>query len=464
MKMSEKNAVLNRLFVVLSFAVPPFFLALNFLTPLIADDFSLSFVFGTDRRISSWGDLFLSDYNYYMTWGGRSVAGFWTMLFLWLPKPVFNCVNTLVYCALGVLMCYHIVGSLKKISPILFVAVNAGFWFLVPAWGQDFLMLTAACLYSWTAFTILVFLVPFRKRLENAEYRLTIPLSVCFFGVGVLAGWGVENSGAAVLFLLIAYFLIKLKRKDGLALFEVLGAIGFVIGFCLLIAAPGNYARASSFHQDTAFILILLRRLAVITVMVFRGGGLPLLFLAFLCFDMVYHQKRRINAFTCLYGLAALTGAYSMLLAPYFPDRAFLIVIVFSGIALGNTVRQFEFQPTDIIKRNFRVISFVFLAFFAVSVLAATRNITGIYLRWQDRVAYIMAEKEKGNLKLEVKAPIPAIDNHSASYGLDDILDGEADWPNTSIARYFGIESIKRLNNSDPWEPAWKNILKKRDG
>ncbi|MDR1863283.1 MAG: DUF6056 family protein, partial [Treponema sp.] len=80
----------------------------------------------------------------------------------------------------------------------------------------------------------------------------------------------------------------------------------------------------------------------------------------------------------------------------------------------------------------------------------------GIYLRWEKRIEYIMEEKERGNMDIEVKAPIPATDKHAALYGLLDIIDDPNVWPNTAIAEYFGLRSIKRLNNDEPWESMWK--------
>ncbi|GHV86409.1 hypothetical protein AGMMS50230_20170 [Spirochaetia bacterium] len=67
-----------------------------------------------------------------------------------------------------------------------------------------------------------------------------------------------------------------------------------------------------------------------------------------------------------------------------------------------------------------------------------------------------MTEKEKGNLDIVVKAPIPATDRHTALYGLEDIAEERDGWTNTAIAEYYGIKSIKGLYNDDPWPSLWK--------
>jgi hypothetical protein len=85
------------------------------------------------------------------------------------------------------------------------------------------------------------------------------------------------------------------------------------------------------------------------------------------------------------------------------------------------------------------------------SVFWAGRNITGIYLKWQNRTAYILQEKAAGNLDVAVQAPIPATDRHAALYGLTDISDNKNEWPNTDIAHYFGLQSIQK--SEKPLEP-----------
>jgi hypothetical protein len=299
---------------------------------------------------------------------------------------------------------------------------------------------------------------------ERKDYDMNIPLSLGFFIVGILAGWSNENSAAAVLFLLMVYFIIKLVQRNKIVLFETLGGIGFLIGFILLIAAPGNYKRLDviimmmdSGHASEAFIILLLKRFLYISVLFVKNNGcLVMAVSALFGFDYVYHQKRKLNLFSYFYALATIASVYSMMLSPGFPDRAFMIVLVFSGITLGSIIIQYEIVIPKIVMRNAVILCIPLTIFFSFSILKASRNILGIYLKWEKRIEYIMAEKERGNMDIEVKAPIPVTDKHAALYGLRDIVDDPNDWPNTSIAEYFGLRSIKRLDNDEPWESIWK--------
>ena len=443
----------NKILLAGSICVALLFLMLNIYTPLIADDYGYSLEF------HSFGDIFPSIYNTYYNWTGRSVVIFLVEFWLLIGKLFFNIANTLVYCAFILLIQFHITGNMKKMSAWLFLALNIFFWVIVPEWGQVFLWLTGSCGYLWTAMIALLFLVPFRKRQDNPEYNLKAPLSILFLPFGILAGWGAENTGAAVLLLLIAYLIIKIVRKDRFSLFEILGVIGFLIGFSLLITAPGNYARAESLMEagrgyiNDPFLVMCIKRFISITGMFINYHGFLLMSIsAILGFDLVYHRKRKLQVFTYFYALAAIVSLYSMLLSPIFPDRVFLVVLVFSVITLGSVLVQMELQLSNIIKRNMAImIIFVILIPSAYSFITVSRSIIGVYLRWYDRLEYILAEKEKGNLEIIVR-PIFETNRHIF---FPDINENKNIGYNTSIPMYFGLKSIK-TNNEILWLSLWK--------
>jgi hypothetical protein len=64
-------------------------------------------------------------------------------------------------------------------------------------------------------------------------------------------------------------------------------------------------------------------------------------------------------------------------------------------------------------------------------------------MEWNKRIKYIEEEKAKGNFDIELRSTIPVWDKHVASYGLQDIIHNKDEWPNTDIAKYFGLSSIK---------------------
>jgi len=393
----------------------------------------------------------------YYTWTGRSVAHFLAEFWLLLGKPLFNVANTIVYCVFILLLQFHIMGSLKNFNPLVFFCLNIFLWYFVPMWGQDFIWLTGSCNYLWTTVIILLFLVPFRKKIDDSGYRLNPFFSLLFFLPGVLAGWTNENSGAAVLFMLIAYFALLRIRKNKLSLFDITGTAGFITGFIFLVAAPGNYVRAISEQAaqsslNGGFIIILFKRFLGITLKVLENYSFIIIALSvFLYFEIVHHKKKKIPAVTWLYALAGMASIYSMLLSPSFPDRTFFIVIVFWCLTLGTLLVRYEPEIPEIFRRNSKLILVSLFILFSSSFLFGARNTVGIYLKWRDRLQYIESEKQKGNFDIEVKAPIPATNRHTAPYRLDDISNDIYFWRNVDIAAYYGINSIKRINDDTPW-------------
>jgi hypothetical protein len=421
------------------------------------DDFTYSLIFDTKEHVTSISDIIISQYNHYMSWGGRSIALFFAQLFLSFgEKNIFNVVNTIVYVIFILLMQFHITGSLKKINPILFSTIAILLWFLLPAYGQNLLWLTGSCVYLWTTTFILLFLVPFRKKHDNPNFKLTLPLSILFFFPGILAGWSIENSGAAVLFLLIAYFTVKIVNKDKVALFEIVGCIGFLIGFFLLLSAPGNSIRInnnlelSGAGQDS-FIIRLMTRFVLTTVNFIRHNGFLLTSLSvWFGYDIIFHQKRKLNLFTWFYFVAGLAGAYSMILSPFYPGRACFIFIVFLTITVLNLLPQLNWNLPEIIRRNIPILSMFIITLFSFSLIMASRDIAITYIQLQNRYRYIQTQKEKGILDIEVSARVPARDKHNTLFllnigGPDDINDQIDSWQNKAVADYFGINSIKSI-------------------
>jgi hypothetical protein len=328
-----QNILLNMLPILICFV----FLGLNILTPLIADDYAYSMLGKNGEHTQSIFDIFSALHSYYFKWGGRCVAHFFAWFWLFVGKSFFNIANTMIYCMFVLSIQFHSTGSLKKIKPLFFLGVSIALWFLTPTWGQNFLWLDGSCNYLWTITIVFLFLVPFRKRNDNNLYKMNPILSILFLFFGVLAGWTNENSSAAVLFLLIAYFIMKIIKKEQVIAFELCGGIGFLVGFIVLIVAPGNMGRLNSyewashlFNQNGLDIGVLKYRFHNLTQIFIHKNGLLLLILSVVIGVYNYfYQKEKLNLFTWFYFLAGLISVYSMLLSPFFPDRAYFVTIVF---------------------------------------------------------------------------------------------------------------------------------------
>ncbi|WP_399552193.1 DUF6056 family protein [uncultured Clostridium sp.] len=86
---------------------------LNYLTPLLVDDYYLGYINGTDIHIKNLNDIITSMHNYYFSWGGRVWGEFYQQLFTLIGKPIFYVCNTIIY-IINTLLIYYICNEGKN--------------------------------------------------------------------------------------------------------------------------------------------------------------------------------------------------------------------------------------------------------------------------------------------------------------------------------------------------------------
>lgn len=228
--------------IALSFAI---LLFLNILTPLISDDITYLFVFGETDRISSIADVIQSQINHYYMWGGRSVVHFIAQVLLMLPSYVADILNTMMYLVYVSLIYYHIKGKDRKNSLSLFVLINMAIWFFQPVFGDTILWTTGASNYLWGTTIILLFLIPYRiYNGTESKLSLNLVLACTLFVWGVMAGWTNENTAGAMILMVVLFLLYYRSNRWRVPVWGVFGLIGSLIGFSIMILAPGNFERA----------------------------------------------------------------------------------------------------------------------------------------------------------------------------------------------------------------------------
>jgi len=218
--------------------------ALNFLMPLHRDDYEYSLIWGTLQKITTMSDVFQSLYFHYFVHGGRMVSFFILDTFLLWGKQWFNPFNAFLFVALIVLIYWH---SQQKITlrfnPYILALIIMFCWFGLPDFALANIWMTGACVYLLTAVLIFSFLLPYHfdflgTPIVDNSYKGLLGM---FFG-GIVAGWTVENT-AATMNLIIAACIVYAYKKNRLKKWMITGFAGSVIGFLLLVMAPGNYVR-----------------------------------------------------------------------------------------------------------------------------------------------------------------------------------------------------------------------------
>jgi hypothetical protein len=218
--------------------------ALNFMMPLHRDDYEYSLIWGTYERIVAWPDIFQSLYIHYLTHGGRMVDFFVLDSFILLGKQWFNPFNAFLFIALIVLIYWHSQRNITfRFNPYILALIILFCWLGLPDFALVNIWMTGACVYLMSAVLIFTFLLPYHfnfleKPLLSDRYMAAFGMFFC----GVVAGWTIENTAATMNFI-IAGFIFYAYKKHSLTIWMLSGFCGSVLGFLLLVIAPGNYVR-----------------------------------------------------------------------------------------------------------------------------------------------------------------------------------------------------------------------------
>jgi hypothetical protein len=427
------------------------FFYLNHYTTLAYDDFRYKHIVGigvydlesefpTVGEVKNPKDIALSVHNAYFESGGRILAPALAHLFMMTDKTVFDIFNTLIYIVFVLLISFHITGSFRKDTLVLFLILSLLLWFFVPVWGQDFLWLSGSCNYLWPTTLLLFFLVPFRKKTDNSAYRMPIVLSVLFFLLSLLSGSCNENSGMAILFLLFCYAIRKFKKREPFTLFEILGSAGFLAGYVFLLTAPGNAVRISGvILPPEPFWIRTYHQLGNINNLLHEEKllYLPVASLIVAIF-LKFAQQKKLPASVWSYMVAGFVAAYVMAASPSLAKRTFLIVAVLFSISLMQSIMYIEFSQ---LVRQFKPLFLILLCLPAIfSYHKAIQDVWRVHQIWQQRTQSILEQKAAGITDITLKWPMPEMDKHAVRA---EISWNPKDWCNIYVAHYYKIASIR---------------------
>lgn len=406
-------------------------LALNIFTPMMSDDYSYSFIFPFfDTRTSSLIDVVRSQANHYHLWGGRTVVHFIAQWLLLLPPLVIDVLNAAVF-LVYIYLVYIFVRGWRENSVSLFLLVFLGVWFLQPIIGDTVLWLTGAANYLWGTAIVLAFLLPYRFcRGVPGKPLFRLLASIGLFLFGIVAGWTNENSAGAMIFMVILFFVYYRSYKLKIPVWLIAGLAGAVIGYCLMILAPGNFMRGGEAISFSPFIILF--RLFKNTEAFLQYCGV--FTIAYLVFIILLRRFTRSNKqadplkMSFIFCAGTLAGVYAMVVAPSFPPRAWFGVISFYLIAAGIVFYNLDFRIQFIRQIKYAALC-VGLLCFVFTLYTATKETYTFYKITEEREALIEQAKASGASYCEFE-----------SYAGGRYVHPEDDYTQTQLSKYYGIE------------------------
>ena len=280
-----------------------YFLYMGLKTGIYADDYGYRYVFETgckltDNRVDSLAEVIRSQAAHYRLMNGRSVAHFLLQYVLMWNDTVFDIVNAVVYCLLGVGMYLHTLSARDRKNsrhrPFSQLAVYLIPWVLFPAFGNVFHVECLAANYLWTVTITIWFLLPFRLLLEGRDIfssgRMPKIGAALMFAAGMAAGWSSENGSAAALFMTGCMGLYYLLRRKPFPMWCASGFGGALFGFIMMIASPG-YSIRSDESEYPPFFDRLSAVISAHTLMPY--GCLLIILMTCVCFLMYNDLTRK---------------------------------------------------------------------------------------------------------------------------------------------------------------------------
>lgn len=414
-----------------------FLLALNWMTPYVADDYVYLYSFDNGARITDLPKLAQSMYVHCFCMNGRVVSHGLDQFFMIFPKPVFNVVNALVYAGLMYLI-HRIAGFGGKGSLLLFAAICAGFWYCLPVLGQVCLWQTGSANYLWALMGLLVYLCPFLRRfLHGREPLPHLWQKLLFCGFAFLFGMYSEVPSfigmlLAVLLLAAAAVMKKARPVSWLWLCVALAAAGFAV--MMMMPAEVNAKLGGLTLSD------LILNFSRSTTML-RTYCLPILLVWAVSFILGLYAKlppERL-VLSLLLAVAAVAANYMLIVAAYYPERCLcttVMLLVTACAVLIAALCDGRFQIPCACGGAILAVVFLF------SLVLGTIDIQRCYSAARYREQVIRDSRDSGVMDVVVDRVYPSTP-YSPFYDLRDVATDTTDtWPNSSMAKYYGVNSI----------------------
>lgn len=369
----------------------------------------------------------------------------------------------------GTLACLHVADSWHKFSflsvLIVFVTIAA-----VPVPIQPLYWLAALVPYTLPVIgaTALAGLLPrFLSAREDRQRRriLTVVFAVAFVSAGFSEIYSALQTGSILGLLTLALFY---RRMRPLLPFCLMALAGSVLAMAVIIAAPGNAIRRSSFPEFVGIVPFVIATITQTIALIFvnivnfaPAGSTLLLLTAFVVGSRssrawVFTKSLRfllIPVFVVFMAVSAYiaAGVYGVGSVPpartyTTPQFAIFLGIMAVGFMLGHRWRNYQgTHSRSEVPGSLRVVSGAVALLIALLVLQETREISATLptlqqfsQSWDERDRLIRQLATDGQRQLN----LPPLPNDLAPLvGLQTHTDDPDFWVNSCTAEYYGLES-----------------------
>lgn len=438
--------------VALSGAVILGFMLLSYLSPPYADDWG--------RLLDIRDHSFLSNIaSRYMEWCGR-------LLYLALDQVAlrfqlfWGIANGLAVVALVILTFAVAMGRWPRIvrRDLQVVAVVlAAYWFALPVIGQTFFWRSAAPIYLWPAWLMLLFVFPYRRWISTGaatagfkHWRRAAP-SLGLFVLGFVVGSSQEQVIAALCLLFVVFVVTVWQRGlRNVPAALVAGVIGAALGAAVLVFAPGNEVRLVATGTLSLTLFERTRGFAFYVKDIFVRWLPPFIpwLLCFLVAAVPMRQTGRSERDNAarprawwIWGLTAVATLAPFVYTPVNgPERTFffvpvLLTVSVLSLAADGTRRALDRLPAAATSIAIAGLMLCMLVATAGGIQRATLDSKAL----RERAQFVSAQKAHG-IEDVVVPPMKVWENRLVMFR---DLTSDPNWhENARMAKWYGVHSI----------------------
>lgn len=295
----------------------------------------------------------------------------------------------------------------------------------------------------WSSLIPLLYMAFWRFYLhKKRSWMNSIPVVIVLMCLGILSGWSNENVSVSLILLAAGYMRLYREKYSMIPRFAKTGIVSLVIGSLILWLAPGNFVRFASEHHSRSIIHMIGNVFHNIGAL-FDFESTLLLIVSFVL--LMFFVKTTRKKVAARFMAAGIMSAVSMSVVGGISGRVFLGCVVLMVIAVGLLYDDWDDTLTIRQCRCFLMIAL--LLGMNTFYSDARTGIQDYANRWNQNLAIIQMEKEKGNLDVYVN-PVTPKNKFCATYGLDDIKPKEENqhWLNKGVAHAFGLHTIQSVH------------------
>ncbi|AWZ46761.1 conserved membrane hypothetical protein [Latilactobacillus sakei] len=221
---------------------------LNYLTPLVGDDLSMT-------KYNSLEKLILASEHDYFNWNGRIFGQGFARLLNSMPKSVTDILNSLMMVILTLIILLIVTKDWTKPSILKLVSEIMLLIIALPNFGETVLWHAGAGNYLWVSCLVLGFILVYKRYLDTrtADTLINfrqIMLATIMLAFGGMAGWSNENTAGGCLIIVVLLVIYQIKRDQKVTLWQITGLLGNLIGVIFIAKAPGNLVRTKAGNPE----------------------------------------------------------------------------------------------------------------------------------------------------------------------------------------------------------------------